>query len=138
MLKDFEKLIAGLKYWNIQLDNPNDDRNYQSRLILQKLAFLCKSLGIQMNYWFALYKHGPYCPTLTIDYYMHPNLVSSLITTYKPTPLDLKNYDKIQKFVLSHPLFKDHKIDLLEAVTTVQFLNQKNSEDLDDVLFEKT
>ncbi len=138
MKKDIEKLIDGLKYWKINIENPSYDKNYQSRLILQKLTYLCKSLGMEMDYRFNLYKNGPYCPSLTNDYYEYSNEIVSLKTDFNPLKSDKVIYDKIRKFVLSHQLFNEHKADLLEAVSTVQFLKQLNPGEMDDLIFEKS
>lgn len=138
MSQDLDKIIAGLKYWRFNLKNPKYDQNFQSRLIIQKLAFLCQFLGIKSRYFFTLYKNGPYSPDLTNDYYEYASQVANLDTDYRPTKKDVDVYDKIEKHVLSHPLNKDYQAELLEAVATVFYLKQFNPDYIEDDLFEKT
>ena len=138
MSKDLDKIIAGLKHWNLKLKNPKYDRNFQSRLVIQKLAFLCQVLGIKSRYHFTLYKNGPYSPDLTQDYYEAAIQVANLETSYQPTTEDKEVYEKIEKHVLLHPLNKDYQAEYLEAVSTVYYLKHFNSDYLDDDLFEKT
>lgn len=47
-------------------------------------------------------------------------------------------FDKIQKYVLSHPLSKDYCADLLEAVSTVYNFKNFDPQYFDDDLFERT
>ena len=134
MLEDLKKIITGLKYWNLRLKNPKVDENFQARLIIQKLAFICKSLGFQMKYSFNLYKSGPYCPSLTRDYYQHSNHVINLESNYVPTKKEKEILEKVKVDLLSHPLNDRHRADLLEAVATILFIKKYDSDDI----FEKT
>lgn len=139
MGKDFEKIIFALKYWNLILEDPTKDKNFQSRLIIQKLAYICQSLGVEMKrYHFNIYKNGPYSPDLTSDYYNNPSLINSLRTEYKPTPNEIVVFDKVEEIILSNPLNIKHQADLLEAISTVLYFKNYNSKFLDDDLFEKT
>lgn len=138
MLEDLKKIITGLKYWNLRLKNPKVDENFQSRLITQKLAFICKSLGFQMKYSFNLYKSGPYCPALTRDYYQYSNFVVNLESDYIPTKKEKEIFEKVKDDLLSHPINIKHRSDLLEAVATIFFIKKYDSVDLDDDIFEKT
>ena len=46
-------------------------------------------------------------------------------------------FEKIQKYVLSHPLSKEYYTELLEAVSTVYNLKNFNPQYFDDDLFER-
>lgn len=139
MVKDFEKIIFALKHWNLFLEDPTKDKNFQSRLIIQKLAHISQTLGVELKrYHFTLYKNGPYSPDLTYDYYNNPILINSLKTDYKPSPKEIELFDEIKEVILSHPLNNNHQADLLEAVSTVLYFKNYNPKLLDDDLFEKT
>lgn len=47
-------------------------------------------------------------------------------------------FHKLKKYVLSHPLNKEHHAELMEAVSKVYYLKQYNSDYLDGDLFERT
>lgn len=138
MVDDFEKLLVAIKYWNLKLNNPKDDENFQDRLILQKLTFLIKSLGIKMNYNFNLYKSGPYCPDLTQDYYNNSWRVVNLDSQLKPYPREIKIFDQIKDIIFSHPLYEKYSASLLEAITTAYYIKQVNPDIIDDEVFMKT
>ena len=40
MAKDLDKIIFALKYWGFKLEDPTKDKNFQSRLIIQKLTHI--------------------------------------------------------------------------------------------------
>lgn len=135
MIDDFEKVIIALKYWNLKLKNPKEEKNFQDRLIIQKLTFLLKYLGIKMSYYFTLYRNGPYCAELTQDYYHNSWRIVNLDTHLKPFPREKKIFDRINEVVFSHPLYKKYPASLLEAVSTAYYLKQFNTDMLDDELF---
>ena len=136
MSKDLKKIISALKYWNIYLKRPN--RDYGSRFKIQKLAYLCKSMGIPLNYQFTLYISGPYSTGLTQDYYKEPQLIETLETDYILNEDDLEILDKINEYVLIHPVTNDYESEFLEAVSTVHYLKNKDPAMLDDEIFAKT
>ena len=76
MSEDIKKIISALKYWNMYLERP--DRDYASRFKIQKLAYLCKSMGMSLNYNFTLYLNGPYSTSLTQDYFQVPKMIENL------------------------------------------------------------
>ena len=135
---DFQKVIAILNNCKVRLRNPKVKKNFQSRLIIQKIIFLSKFLGITLKkYNFSLYKNGPYSPDLTLDYYNNCELVTSLETDYHLTPEEQEIVEKINKIVLEHPLNKYNQADLLEAVSTAYYIKHYDEDILDDVLFER-
>ena len=61
------KLIAYFKYLGFRFNTSYFD----SRFNVQKIAFILKSMGIDVSYRFHLWKHGPYCKLLADDYYKY-------------------------------------------------------------------
>lgn len=136
---DFLKAIAILSNCNIEMKNPKPAKNFQTRLIIQKIIFLSKILGINLrSYNFSLYRNGPYSPSLTADYYDNNESIAALETSYHLTPNEQEIVGKINNVVLEHPLNKYNQADLLEAVSTAYYIKHYNDYFLDDDLFEKT
>ncbi len=132
------KILAALKNWNISLKDPSYDSNFKSRKILQKLTYICQSLGVDMNYYFDLYIHGPYCTTLANDYYEYHNNVPKKSTTYKPNEPESEIFNRIKNIVFSNPSYQKNSVEFLEAIATIIFLKKTDPNMLDDDLFEKT
>ena len=120
------------------MDLKRPDRDYGSRFKIQKLAYLCKSMGIPIKYKFTLYLNGPYSTSLTRDYFQAPKMVENLEADYKFDEKDLNTLDKISEYVLNHPITIDYEFEFLEAVSTVRYLKNKYSDMLDDEIFAKT
>lgn len=135
---DYEKVIAIFKYLKLYVNNPTIDENFQDRLIIQKIAFISQSLGIEMSYNFGFYKKGPYCPQLTKDYYSNPESITSLNTNTKLSEYDIKILNLIKKFIFSHPVYFKHKTDLLQAISTILYFKSNNPKILDDDLLRVT
>jgi len=131
--EDFKKLCSALKYWNIDLEDPR--KSYQTRFILQKLAYISKALGYPLKYHFILYIKGPYSSSLTADYFNYPNFVSNqdLIQKFtKDEEIILKN---VQKNIFEHGLMKEHFSEFLETLATITYIKKKYPSFLDDDLF---
>ncbi|MHB8361498.1 MAG: hypothetical protein ACYDAO_08500 [Thermoplasmataceae archaeon] len=47
----------------------NSEEGFDGRIKLQKIVFLSKRLGVNFNYDYSLYLHGPYSSVLSKDYY---------------------------------------------------------------------
>ncbi|MHA1730042.1 MAG: hypothetical protein ACTSWY_15135 [Promethearchaeota archaeon] len=135
MSKDFQKIISALKYWKIHLERP--DRVYISRFKIQKLTYLCKLMGIPLNYQFTLYLSGPYSTKLTQDYFNAPQLVETLETDYVFDDKDIEILDKINEYVLIHPINNTYESEFLEAVSTILYLKNRYPIMLDDEMFAK-
>jgi len=137
--EDFKKVIAILRYLNLNLKNPKLAVNFQTRLIIQKIVFLSKFMKIKLdNYHFGLYKNGPYSPSLTADYYQNSELITTLEVEFTLTPKEVKVVEKIQNLVLKHPICIYHQGDFLEAVSTALHFKIYKENLMDDELFEKT
>ena len=114
------------------------DKDYGSRFKIQKLAYLCKAMGIPLNYQFTLYLSGPYSTGLTRDYFNAPQLVENLETDYIFNENDIEILDKINEYVLIHPITNTYESEFLEAVSTVRYLKNRCPDMLDDEIFAKT
>ena len=137
--EDFKKVIAILKYLNLNLEDPKRPTNFQTRLIVQKIVFLSKYMKIKLNsYNFSLYKNGPYSPGLTADYYQNNDLITTLVSDVQLTPKEKEVVDNIKGLILNHPLNIYHQADFLEAISTAYYFKYYNEALLDDELFEKT
>ena len=136
---DFLKVIAILSNSKIEMKNPKIAKNFQTRIIIQKIIFLSKMLGINLKrYNFSLYKNGPYSPSLTADYYENNESIAALETSYHLTPNEQEIVGKIKNVILEHPLNKYNQADLLEAVSTAYYIKHYNEDILDDDLFGQT
>ena len=61
------KLISYFKYLGFRFKTSDFDSGFN----VQKIAFILKSMGIDVSYRFQLWKHGPYCKLLADDYYKY-------------------------------------------------------------------
>jgi len=136
MRDDFKKFCSALRYLNLDLKNPRED--YQTRFILQKMAYILKVLGFSLNYDFNLYIHGPYCRILTEDYYNNPKLIENQNQIPEFDQIEKNILEKIKKHVLGHKLAKEHLSEFLETVATILFFKVNEPSLLDDDIFAKT
>ena len=137
MLEDLNKVIAALKYWN--LNRPlNPTESYNDRFFIQKLAYLCQSLGLNTHYSFGIYIAGPYSKNLADAYYAYPAEILSLSTRYEPTELDIKIFEKIRIHVLDKKVKGERKMEHLEAVATIQKLLRRGDIESEDELYFQT
>ena len=137
--KDFKKVIAILKHLNLNLKDPKLTINFQTRLVIQKIVFLSKFMGIKLNrYNFSLYKNGPYSPDLTADYYQNNDLIITLVSDVHLTSKEKEVVDNINDLILNHYLNNFHQADFLEAISTAYYFKYYNEALLDDEIFEKT
>ena len=130
MSNDYGKVRAILKYLKIDLRNPTEDEHFRDRLIIQKISYISKFLGIGLNYNFGLYKKGPYSPELTDDYYSYHETDPPLVYKFGTVPtLNIEEYrilDKITDVIFSHPVYTSHRIDLLQAISTILYFRMKD------------
>jgi len=111
MKTDREKLIAYLKYLNLSLD-PKIPRD---RFRIQKIAFLLKSMGIELNYEFIFYQHGVYSPELFKESLVHGDDFALLRSNYEINDNERMILDKLKDGIPDN--------DLMEAVTTIIYEN---------------
>ena len=123
-----------MKNLNLKLRNPTRDENFRDRLLIQKITYMSQFLGIDLNYNFGLYKKGPHCPELTDDYYdYHVNDTPSDLNLSKATTLsndESRILNRIKEIIFSEPIYETHKIDLLQAISTIMFSLKKYSNNL--------
>ena len=65
MSKDIKKLIAYFNYLGMKFNINSSEERFQ----IQKIAFIFKTMGMELNYNFHLWKHRPYSSSLAKDYY---------------------------------------------------------------------
>jgi uncharacterized protein YwgA len=88
--------------------------SFDNRIKLQKLIYILSFYGIEFNYNFTWWKHGPYSPKLTDDGYVVNRL------TARPTDHELKIIEKLKK---GKEILKDSK--KAELVASYLYLQQR-------------
>lgn len=73
-MSDYADAMAYLRSLGLE----NGLENFADRIRIQKVVYLLKQFGADLNFGYTWYKHGPYSPSLT-----H--------TLYDPTPGDLRS-----------------------------------------------
>jgi uncharacterized protein YwgA len=111
METDREKLIAYLKFLNLPLD-PSNSRD---RFKIQKMAFLLKSMGAELNYEFTFYQHGVYSSKLFKESLDHKDDFALLKSNYKINDNERMILDKLRDDIPDN--------DLMEAITTIIYEN---------------
>lgn len=91
-----------------------------------------------MNYYFNLYKKGPYSPQLTDDYYKNPSALMTFKTNNHLTDIEIKKLNRIKKVVFKHPVYFKSKTDLLQALSTLLYFKDNDSKLLNDDLLRLT
>lgn len=117
LVNDLDKIIASLRF----LDLKPDIRTYNGRFLVQKIAHLAQSLGLQTHYYFTIYISGPYSRVLAEDYYKERNKVNALETEYELTPDDKCILEKIRACC---DLYQD--MFLMEGTATIVHLMKEN------------
>jgi uncharacterized protein YwgA len=110
--ENIRKIIAYSKYlnMNINLDSPGH------RFRLQKLAFLLKSMGIDLDYEFTLYLYGVYSNSLYNDSFHYKKEFIEMDSDYKINEKERMILDRLKEN------FPDNN-NILEAATTIIFYN---------------
>ena len=85
------KLIAGIKHYGYK---PNIG-DLDSRIWIQKVAYLLKVAGYGLDYVFVPYKKGPYSFGLKDDYYINRSDYETLATDYKPGSSEIEVLQKV-------------------------------------------
>jgi len=142
MANDYEKVLGIIKFLNLNLRNPTPDEHFRDRLIIQKITHISQFLGLGLNYDFNLYIKGPYSPQLTEDYYkFHNNESISSLNLSSASSLsneEINYLKKIKNMIFSQPLFKSHKVDLLQAISTIMYFIRDTPSLSDEDLILKT
>ncbi len=108
---DLVKLGKILKFLGID----PDISNFDSRLRIQKITYILKSMGVSLSYNFNFHYYGVFSRDLQTEYYHHFN---TLKDSYSDSDLDKEEIDKLN-------LFK--KIDYLnnetlKAISTIMYM----------------
>lgn len=93
-------------------------KSLKSRIQLQKYVYLAKKFGVDFNYSFNLYAHGPYSPTLADDYHSLHDFKSHKIK------IDNAFFD----------LIENKNIKWLEIASTLLLLKDQHPDISDDDL----
>ena len=88
------------------------ESNLNFKIRIQKFVFLAKYYGWNNTYSYNLYRHGPYSPVLTDDYY------SNDLFEYTPLEIHDLDFNSLKNFIM------DKSIDYLESATTILLYKQ--------------
>ena len=88
------------------------ESNLNFKIRIQKFVFLAKYYGWNNTYSYNLYRHGPYSPVLTDDYY------SNDLFEYTPLEISDLDLDSLKSFI------RKKSIDYLESATTILLYKQ--------------
>ncbi|MFW9866507.1 MAG: hypothetical protein ACFFEN_10470 [Candidatus Thorarchaeota archaeon] len=136
MKQSYKKIIAILKYLGFSIErNDRPEISFNSRFKIQKIAYLCKGLGMDLFHEFSIRVHGPYSNVLAQDYYDSPQAIVNLETDYNLDEDERQIVDKIKEKVLDHYLAEDYETELLEAVSTIVYLREEHPDIIDDDIF---
>ncbi len=135
MRESLNKIVAVLRYLELPIKKPSEDFN--SRFLIQKIAFLSKTLGISLYHKFSLYVKGPYSSVLAQDCYQFSNEIVNYQTDYELNENDIEIVDKLKDIVISHPIMSEYPFEFLEAVSTIVLLKMREPELDDSEVFAK-
>ncbi|MHA2008699.1 MAG: hypothetical protein ACXABO_11310 [Promethearchaeota archaeon] len=136
MKPSYKKIIAILKYLGFSIERSDSpDISFNSRFKIQKLAYISKSLGIDLYHKFTIRVHGPYSHVLAQDYYNFPDAIVNLETDYVLNESEKQKANMIKEYVLNHYLTEIYETELLEAVSTIIYLKEENPDISDDDIF---
>ena len=128
MTDDLDRVIAAVKELGL---HPNI-RNYESRFIVQKVAYLLQALGMPLAYTFTIHIAGPYSRQLGTEYYQEKGKIKSLETSCRLTPTELEATQKIKR---AFGQFNDP--NLLECASTMVYFMRQEPEITDDAILTK-
>jgi len=87
-----------------------EKNRFNHRLKLQKYVYIARNFGFKAPYYYSLYLHGPYSPSLAADYYAIDNFKSE-------EPIDLD-----ERFV---KLVRNKSEEWLELASTVIMIKKR-------------
>ncbi|MDN5867934.1 MAG: hypothetical protein L0H55_11120, partial [Candidatus Nitrosocosmicus sp.] len=117
---DFLIFLNNNKLVDLHCIRDDSDIGFYNRKKLQKLVFLAQSrFNLPSNYTYDIYKHGPYSPSFTDDYYQMNLDIINQKTYSLPSDFDENRYAT---------LFIDKDNNWLEVSTTTIELFDKNKD----------
>ena len=119
MLEELLKIKKLCNNFGIVLDNPSIKENYESRFMIQKVTYICKSMSIPFSYNFGLYHHGPYSHKLAEEYYCYPEYLTFPVENTTLSPLESNFSNKIKENIFQNKLYLDNPLESLEAISTL-------------------
>jgi len=120
------KLIV-LKLFLDELEIPSDIETLDDRKRVQKAVYLGQLAKVDLGYRFGWYLKGPYCPTLTRDYYSLAEEIASRDYEYKNFSIKKSLKEKLKKVapLLKKPReFPLEQEDWLELVASFDYLRR--------------
>lgn len=90
------------------------EENFDNRFRIQKYVFLSQYFGLDLDYQFTMYLHGPYSPDLTNDYYA----LTGDVSYFREDLPDEFDSDRFYTFV------NEMDSNSLEATATLLSLNE--------------
>ena len=115
-----DKVIAILK----ELDFKPNVKNFQDRLIMQKLVYLLQLKGVKIGFDYGLYVRGPYSPGLTKEIYSRTNDFENFQTSEKLAPLELEAVHELKEIFEMKPGW-------LEVAATYAFFIKEGFEQIE-------
>jgi len=129
-MPNIDKVIACLKYLEINPKIKDKNKDYRGRFYTQKTAYIAKALGINLTYCFTPYVSGPYSHDLACDYYANADKLETHNSKYKLSNQEIQILDKIK---CCSGIYDS--MTLMEATATSVYLKKQTPNLSDDDLF---
>lgn len=100
--------------------------NFQDRLVVQKVVYLLQKLGVNLDFNYGLYVHGPYSPALTRCLFDNKPALEAGRTKYELTPKEVDATNHLREIGFTPAL--------LEVMSTYLCLNTDLHEKEDDAI----
>jgi uncharacterized protein YwgA len=107
---------------NISKLKEDSDQGLDERIKVQKIVFLSKRMGIDFNYSFSLYLHGPYSKTLSDDYY---TLTDEQVKNASPDKAIDKDWAKIEILYSRDKVWLEVAATILDIKESNKYLSWK-------------
>lgn len=114
-----ERLIAFLKAIEKIGGKRFTIRTFHDRLWLQKIVYIAKHFGINLEYNYSLYIRGPYSKELADDYYTIEREFGEDLPNIEDPSIEISTLKKLWDFV------KERDIGELELIATILMIESK-------------
>src|SRR5918996_68369 len=99
-----------------------EDYNFNIRFLIQKYVYLARKFGLDMDYRFSMYLHGPYSSVLAADYYRLAKIKNDDEEWYRTLASeDLNSLSNLDESFFDFVEGRD--LEWLEAATTLLSLS---------------